>query len=485
MSRYLALDWDQQLLHVVSGTVSGKKCTVQKAAVWQEEKSPNPADADELGALLKGRLREAGIAPAPVLAVVPRDAVILKDLRIPNIPAHEEPAIVRFQTLKELTHREDEIVLDYTVLHGSATASIGSDRRVLAVVLRKETLETYQRLCAAAGLKLAGVTPRPFGLAVNLQRVAGAMNDTITATGENAVAMVLIAGRWGEFSVFRGDVPVLTRSINVGGNLASELRRNLTVYAGQSPQHPVRAVYLCGDVSDAAREALAQALPDLPVHTIDPFAGVGGQDGVPPLQRPGFTAAVGVLYARARKAGLPINFLEPRQPKPPADPNKRWVWAAAAGLLLLLGGGAVYGYLQQMSLGQKKVELDDELANLNLQVGAEKAKGSKLQALDNWDNLNWLVEIHELNKKLPQDAVEAIRLTKFETLPLVRTDTARHVAEVTLTGTLLNDKAGRKVLDEFMEAIRRDHHYSVAAPSYNGNTFTLKVKIEKRPLKAA
>lgn len=476
MSRYLALDWDQQLLHIVSGTVSGTKCTVQKAVVFQENKSPNPAEVDELGAILKGRLREAGIAGAPVLVVVPRDVVILKDLRIPAVPPHEEPPIVRFQTVKELTHREEDIVLDYTVVHGPSTASMGSDRRILAVVLRRELFEMYQRLCKAAGLTLAGITPRPFGLACALQRVAGAAPEMALPGGDAAVAMVLITGRWGEFSVFRGDVPVLTRTINVGGNLAGELRRNLAVYAGQNPQHPVRAVYLTGDVSDDARDAIAGALPDLALHTFDPFTGAGRAD-IPATQRAGFTAAVGVLHARARKAGLPINFLEPRQPRKPVDPRKWLAYAAAALLVLLVGGGYVFATLQ---LQAKNVELNSLQAKkrkLDLDLAKTKKDNQTLQALGDWDAPVWLDEIYDLTQRIGD--VNKLRIIKLNAEPMAKTALSPYSALVTITGKFTED-IDPALLKSLVEEFRKDQAYSPQPWTINKDTFTLRVLVEKR-----
>jgi Tfp pilus assembly PilM family ATPase len=477
VSRYLALDWDQQLLHIVSGTVNGKNCTIQKAVVFQENKSPNPAEVDELGAILKARLKEAGIAGAPVLAIVPRDVVILKDLRIPTVPEHEEPAIVRFQTVKELTHREEDIVLDYTVVHGPSTASLGSDRRILAVVLRRELYEMYQRLCKAAGLTLAGITPRPFGLACALQRVAGSSPETPALPGgDSAVAMVLITGRWGEFSVFRGDVPVLTRTINVGGNLAGELRRNLAVYAGQNPQHPVKAIYLTGDVSEDAREALAGALPDLPLHTFDPFAGASRAD-IPATQRAGFTAAVGVLHARARKAGLPINFLEPRQPRKPADPRKGLLIAAAAALILLVGGGWLFATLQLQAKNNELQELQSEQTEYDGKLAFVKTQGKTLQALSDWDAPVWIDEIYDLTARIGD--VDKLRITKLIAEPLVKTATSPYISRITIHGKLM-EEGDTTPLKTLMDKFREDAAYSPEAPTMNGENFTMKVMVEKR-----
>src|SRR5271170_5962655 len=148
MSRFIAIDWDQNHLHIVAADVRGGTIKIQRAFVWHEQQSPNAADAEALGKLLRERLREAGIAPAPVIVSIGRDRVILKDIRHPPVPEADEPALVRFQAVKELTEPPDEVIIDYTPM-GDRRAP--GERRALAVIVRRDILNTWKKICHAAG----------------------------------------------------------------------------------------------------------------------------------------------------------------------------------------------------------------------------------------------------------------------------------------------------------------------------------------------
>jgi Tfp pilus assembly PilM family ATPase len=420
LPRYLALDWDHQLLHIVSANVGRGGVHVQRAAVWRQEQSPNPAEPEALGQALRDRLKEAGIAPAPVLVSVGRDRFILKDVRYPQVPESEEAAVVRFQASKDLTYPSDEVVIDYLPCPG---AGPNGERRAQALILRRELLDSYQNLCKAAGLKLAGITPRPFGIAVCAQRSAtaaalgaGLPTPPAPETAGGAVAVLTVTDTWAEFCVARGGRLLFTRSLASGTGLVGEIRRNLSLYAGQpqvlSPEDRVQALYVAGNGEHSILREQLQELLAIPVHSLDPFAGVERLELTGP--RGGFSGAVGLLHARADAQGLPVNFAQPREARPERDPNRhRYLVAAGLGVLALV----VLFVLGQKVLASKKAYLeglreDGETLDNNL---AKLEKDSKnLKQLKSWTGTSpcWLELMADLSHRFPE-APKKVRLKEL------------------------------------------------------------------------
>jgi Tfp pilus assembly PilM family ATPase len=474
VARFLAIDWDQNQLHVVSASVSGSTVKIHRAAVWHEQQSPNPATAEELGKLLRERLKEAGIAPAPVLACLGRDRVILKDIRHPPVPEEEEAGVIRFQAVKELTDAPNEVVIDYVP---AGLSGNGLERHALVLIARKELVGAYQTLCQAAGLKLAALTPRQFGLAACYRKVAGTTPLTPRPEpADGAVAVVTVSERWAEFCILRGENLLLARSLAVGSGLAGEIRRNLAVYAGQAAQHPVRALYVAGG-SPELRTKLGDLLVDLPIHPLDPFP--GGTADVPDGSRGSFAGVAGLLYCRAESKQLPINFVQPRQPRVKKDLNLRPVLLCAALLIVLLVGGALYRQSAFAAANAQLRELEAERSDWDKQLLKVREDSKQLKALDDWDNVVVLDEIYDLTQRIPD--VNALRVTNITAEPMARTAKSRFSAKIVLKGTLVEGRDSRKPVDQLVAEFTKDRRYNPEAPKVNGNQFTLTVLIERRP----
>jgi Tfp pilus assembly PilM family ATPase len=494
LARFLALDWDHKQLHVVAATVSGGNVRIQRAAVWAEPQSPNPAEAEALGKLLRERLKQAGIAPAPVLACLGRDRVILKEVRYPAVAAAEEPALVRFQAVKELTEPADEVVIDYVPVGNGGNG----ERRALVLIVRREMLQAYQALCQAAGLKLAALTPRPYGTAACLSRLAGdpGASSAFTAVppppagaGPATVAVVTVAEHWAEFCVLRGGSLVFARALGVGPGLAGEVRRSLIVHAGQAPQHPVTAVYLAGNSEHSELRERLQDLLDLPVHAFDPFARVERPE-MPTAGRGAFSGAVGLLYAQADRAGLPINFVRVKQAQQTADPNRRRLVIAAALAGVLLLGGVAWCFAQLNAadvelagLSAKNTELDQELLPV-------EETGKYLKGVGDWvdGGVVWLDEIYELVDRFPDNP--NLRLTELQCIPQAAGSKDKHVGSIILTGITTDDQFAKELAQRLDEDSR---HYRIHPLDITSNNtgldvfrqfrrkFTLRIDVEKRP----
>jgi Tfp pilus assembly PilM family ATPase len=456
LARYLALDWDHNQLHVVLAHVSGGSVRVLHAHVFPEEASLSVSNAAAVGERLKARLKELKIAPAPVLATLGRERIIVKDIRYPIVPAHEEPGVVRFQAVKELTGAAEESVIDYTPVGDS-----GNERRALVLVAKREQVNAYQELCKAAGLKLAAVTPRPFGLATCIERVAG--TTVLTPRPEpadGAVAVLAVGDGWAEFCVTRGGTLLLARSLTPGPNLAAEVRRSLAVYSGQGAAQPVRAIYVAGAADNAALRERLHNLTDLPTHLLDPFAGADPPE--PPAQekRGGFAGLVGVLYLRGDRTGLPVNFAEPKQPRPPEDPNKRklLIGAGIAAAIFLAIGTLAFIELNRLDRQVKEQVARNKKWDEALLIAEEDAK--RVKAISAWTDQNvvWLDELYDLTDRFPEPDTAQLRMVEIAANLVDRPANAKekekhHTGSLYLKGVSGDDNAP---VDQLVARFRSD-----------------------------
>jgi len=400
VSKFIAIDLDTRGVYIVGGTARSAGVKVEHALTWagtEAEGSPpvfSPETAASFGEQLRDRLRAAGIPPAPVLVSVPRDRVVLKEVRYPVVPPTEEPALVRFQAMKELSDSPDDILLDYVPLQSGSTAA---ERLSLVVVLRKDLYAAIRTLCESAELKLLAVTPRPYAIAAGLALAfASGAAPAPEATGE-AVAVLSVGPTGGEFTIVRNGEVVFTKSVLAPvlaseGMLLAEVRRNLAMYAGANPGHPAQALYVA-EADDAWAGRLRTAL-SLPVHAYDPL--FGSSAVVPEAARSRFAGAAGLLAAAAGE--LPINFASPRQPRREADP-RRWqlAFAALAGLLLF-GACAAFGWWKLDAADRRIAQLTEERDARKMQLEALEPDAKRLAAADAWKarKVNWLDELFDL-----------------------------------------------------------------------------------------
>lgn len=406
MSKFIAIDLDSQGLFIVAGSGRGQ-AKVEQAVAWPGTEADGgppvltPESAKRIGEQLRDRLRAAGIGNLPVLVAIPRDRVVVKELRYPAVAPTEEPNVVRFQAIKELSEAPEDVILDYVPLSNGAASA--AERRSVAVVVRKDLYGAIQGMCTAAGLKLAAVTPRPYATAAGIARAIAANAVTPPDSKDDAVANLTLGPGGGEFTVSRGGEVTFARNVP-GPSVASEpmlladVRRNLAMFAGANPGHPVQALYVAesdGRVAPRFRSALG-----IPVSSYDPLQGAVPE--LPADVRGRFAGAAGLLAARAA-GDLPINFAAIRQPTVASDPMRKQVVVAALVALLLIAAGGVYGWMKLGAADEELSQLAQRRDGAKQQLDQLEPEGKRLAAADAWKarRVVWLDELFDMADRFP------------------------------------------------------------------------------------
>ena len=484
MRRFLVLDWDHNRLNVVTATAGRGSVRIEHLLSLDESQSPNPAEAEAQGRLLAERLKGAGISRSPAIVCVGRDRVILKSLTLPPSSPADEPALVRFQVVKELMDAPDEVVIDYA----ASTQGNAAGNRVLAVVLRRELLNAHQTLCQAAGLKLMAVCPRPFGevACVGDLLYRGVLPRSVDRP-DRTIGIVALGGNWAEFSIASGEELIFARALAAGPGMAADIRRNLAVHAAQAAHEPVEALYLAGhDLLPNLRQELAERT-GLPALVFDPLPPEAAP-AIPADRRGQFAGAMGLLAVVASGRPLPINLLKPKQPRPAVDPNRRRLVIGAAALVAVLAAIFTYGFVQLDRRDQLLRSLVDEKAALDIQLAGLADEIKYARALDEWSNseIDWLDELYDLTDRFPDP--NNVRLVQFTGDPMTRTAKNAHVARLVLKGIMNNDY---QALNQLESRLVNDGHYRVEPKVLGRNTaadrfrfpqqFTTRMEVEKLP----
>jgi hypothetical protein len=499
VSKFIAIDLAPDGIFIVAGTARGGQARIERAMSWTDadgEAPPvlGPDTARRIGEQLREKLRAAGIAAAPALVSVGRGRVILKELRYPAVPPAEEPALVKFQAMKELSDSPDEVVLDYAPLANGAPSS---ERRSMAVVIRKELYGAIQQMCASANLRLVAATPRPYAVAAGLARAFAAGAVPGPDSKSEAVASLLLGPAGGEFTVARAGDVTFTR--DVPGPVASsepmllgEVRRNLTMYAGAAPGHPVQGLYVAeaaGGWAGRLRAALG-----IPVHAYDPLN--GGASDVPEPLRGRFAGAAGLLHAKAAES-IPINFAAPRQPVVVKDPNQSRLVVAALAAVLLLAVGGFYGYLKLGAADDRLATLQRQKTDLEKEVKALEPDTKRFDAAKKWQarQVNWLDELFDGTDRF-REATEKLRPNQRMAASLFK---GTAIQPDTKTGKLQNQaKIDWKITSGSIEAVnaiedsmrQRESKYYVGAIKTYGSfvqgdassrEYTITARVNGRP----
>lgn len=452
-----AIDLDGQVLRVVQATRQGGRVKVRRLAA---ERMPpggevDLADPASVGAWVGQALKRMRISAGKVVMGVPRGQVVLKGLSLPMADSVGElAAMVQFQMGKELHFKVEDAVIDFWLqrhhdtgggmgqgMEGEGAAPSGGEAggqqvEVLAAAVKRETVEYYQRMAAAAGLKLRWLGLRSYANVKSL-RVCG-------VGGEKGQGVALIALRPDEviIDVVADDALVFSRvaavklgpggvsaaeaaaglaagadeagdEANIEGSgdlqeavlklVATEVMRSLASYEGMEPHSPVKELVVAGDtgIEQAVVAHLGGRLK-IPCRLLDPATPLG-LDGGERMHASASIAAIGLTIGVGQAEGLPFDFLNPKKISKPSSPHRlRKIGVAAAALIALVSTMVVRNQLIA-ERERDNQEIQDRIDAVELRLPALKKLRAQARTVQDWAvwDQSWLDHLAYLSGVLP------------------------------------------------------------------------------------
>ena len=478
MASWLVLDWDHDQFYLLSAQSSRRGVQIMKAATWAHPEPFTPSTAERIGKALREFLKTAKIAAAPVIVGLGRDRIFVKELRVPPIEPHEEAALVRFQTGKELAESVDSYAVDYVRMNEGP-----GERQIMTVAARRDMVAMVQTLCQAAGLKLHALTPRLFGIGYALAQAVQPDPSPLTANRLNVV--LSIGQRWAELCFFRGERLLQAQALANGPLLTSEVKRNVAVFAAQQAANldlsGPECLYVFGD--DPATLQSLESGQALPVRSLNPLR--QAPDEVAGLKTPGyFAGGVGLAALFSHAAQKPVNLAAPKRMQAPVSVTKQrgiFYGSAAAVVFLLAFAGMYYVLATKRAeidrLTAEKKDYDDNLTKF----AQERAD---LDAYKDWEQTTvpWLDEMYDLTARYPYGI--GFRVTQFSADSVRTKKNAKDGFIGKISLNIVTPKAKDKdYMSRLQSSMAHDPHVRPSLDSVKGVEYQMKIDIAKQDAK--
>lgn len=378
-------------------------------------------DAAGLGAQLKERLASVGFKGTTAVIALSHDAMTCREVRHPNIPAEELPAIVQFQVMKESSLPPDDAIVDYVPL--TQPLSTG-EHRSLTFVVRKSRVQFCEKMCEAAGLKLLAVVPRAVAL------LAGVLKNR----SEPGLAVGYACSN--SFFVMHQGELIFNRSLGTPydmDELLSELRRSIAGYENQAHMPALDHVYLAG--TELPPEAQKQIDSfRVPVRLFDPYVSIVGADRL--VGHGDYAVACGAAQTVKAFKKPPVEFLSPKRVF--VKPNRTRQYAIIGGTAIAALALLTWGIYWMMTSSvdseiaelQKSIASKQELEKIHIKNEVEK----RHDAIRAWKDQEVFVleEIYDLVESFPD--VAGVQIIKAEWKTNAATSTTASTGPTSLPG---------------------------------------------------
>ena len=172
---------------------------------------------------LKQILSAAKASSKTVVAALPTFAVFSSVIDLPQMDKKELVSAVQWEAKKFVPMPLEEMILDWKILSGEVTryfapvnnrGSIGG-MKILLTAAPKQLVQRYVEIFKASGLQLASLETESF-----------ALERALVGNDKSPIMIVDVGAMATDITIIVGGIPLLNRSIDIGGNAITKTIAN-------------------------------------------------------------------------------------------------------------------------------------------------------------------------------------------------------------------------------------------------------------------
>jgi len=420
MSDVLVIEWSRDGLSALVVASGGHGAIRNSASISSMDFADPQISTAQAGESLRAWLAQEEISAEETVVVVPREAVVIRRLELPQAPPDELPELVRFQTATRTSASIETLALDYLPL---PVQTPEQGQEVISFSMEREAVNRIQAVCQAAKLDVKRITLSSLTVA-ELVRSTG-----FSDLGASQPDLVIYQqGGRVEFSII--DFGTLTFSHStqlpevVGVErlkpLKSDLVRCLVALNQARPDVELgRCFYVSNPVDEDVLNLLEQRFPGAVTQ-------VEASGGLPGRIPTGFESLYGASLS-SRDDRLRLDLLHPRRKKEVRDRRKFYYGTGAVvALLALILVYAVF-YSKKSTLENSIQALRKEIDSKSEQLKKGKPKADAHQRLARWqEGDSDAIELwNQLRMHLT--STDRVYFTEIRVIPLAGEIQARYV----------------------------------------------------------
>lgn len=466
--KLLAIDWDSRDVRVVMFRPKADGIDLLKAVSIPIQAGISVSEPEAFGAFLRAALAQANMNVRHALLTIPRDRVVLNNLRLPPTPPDELPSMVQLQIGKELPFPADQATIDFALLGAPTDGKAGMD--VLVAAVRNDYLEPYRTIAYEAGLTVDSIGLRPHG------------NVIAVTSGEAApgtMLLVEVGPSLTEIDFVRDGVPAYSRAASAGvgpspgavngeriddsrifsfpiqdrepdeattkavGYVLREVVHTYEAYRATDPSVKINRIVVAG--ATGIESELAQALGGRFALRAELYSPEKALNLTAQRARElrGFSAVLGLAMSHAERGLTHFDFQHPKKTVTKSQRQLKKAPIAAAVAILFLGAGMAT-YWKTVVPKQKMAK--DLAAHASVQkkkFDALTKFNEKVEALQAWqdDEQYWTDVLMKLTKTFPPDTEVYVTHLNFGTSVKGRSNERSQTLTLTLrtaTDTAVN-----------------------------------------------